>query len=61
MNERIFRQPVPYEPHYRLFVVKVLSAGVRRAVESDVLASILSMQFRKFQGILKSFETSLNI
>ena len=44
-----------------LFVVKILAAGVRRAMGSDVLASILSMQFGKFQGILKTFETSLNI
>jgi hypothetical protein len=34
-----------------LFVVKILAAGVRRAMESDVLASILSMQFGKFQRI----------
>jgi hypothetical protein len=44
-----------------IFVVKILAAGVRRAVNSDVLASILSMQFEKFQRILKSFEISLNI
>jgi len=44
-----------------LFVVKILAAGVRRAVESDVLASILSMQFVKFQRILKCFEISVNI
>jgi len=42
-------------------VVKILVAGVLGTTNSDVLASILSMQFRKFQGILKSFETSLNI
>ena len=44
-----------------LFVVKILAAGVRRAMESDVLASIHSMQFGKFQQILKSFEISVNI
>jgi hypothetical protein len=44
-----------------LFVVKILAAGVRRAMESDVLASILSTQFGKFQRILKSFEISVNI
>ena len=33
----------------------------RRAVNSDVLASILSIQFGKFQRILKSFEISVNI
>jgi hypothetical protein len=44
-----------------LFVVKILAAGVRRAMESDVLASILSMQFEKFQRILESFEISVNI
>jgi len=44
-----------------LFVVKILAAGVRRAVNSDVLASVLSMQFGKFQRILKSFEISVNI
>ena len=43
------------------FVVKILAAGVRRAVESDVFASILSMQFGKFQRILKSFDISVNI
>jgi hypothetical protein len=43
------------------FIVKILAAGVRRAMESDVLASILSMQFGKFQRILKSFEISVNI
>jgi len=42
-------------------VVKILVAGVLRTMNSDVLASILSMQFGKFQGILKTFETSLNI
>ena len=44
-----------------LFVVKILAAGVRRAMDSDVLASIFSMQFVKFQRILKPFEISLNI
>ena len=44
-----------------LFVVTILAAGVRRAMESDVLASILPMQFGKFQRILKSFEISVNI
>jgi len=44
-----------------LFVVKILAAGVRWAMESDVPASILSMQFAKFQRILKSFEISVNI
>jgi len=38
-----------------LSAVKILAAGVRRAMNSDVLASILSMQFGKFQRILKSF------
>ena len=31
------------------FVAKILAAGVRWAVDSDVLASILSMQLGKFQ------------
>ena len=44
-----------------LYVVKILVAGVRRAMNSDVLASILSMQFGKFRRILKSFEISVNI
>ena len=44
-----------------LFVVKILAAEVRRAMKSDVLASILSMQFGKFQQILKSSEISVNI
>jgi hypothetical protein len=44
-----------------LFVVKILAVAVRRAMESDELASIHSMQFGKLQRILKSFETSLNI
>jgi hypothetical protein len=44
-----------------LFVVKILAARVRREMESDVLASILLMQFGKFQRILKSFEVSVNI
>ena len=44
-----------------LFVVKILDAGVRRAMNSDVLASVLSMQFGKFQLILKSIEISVNI
>jgi hypothetical protein len=44
-----------------LFVVKILAAGVRRAMESDVLASVLSMQFGKFQRMLKSFEISVHI
>jgi hypothetical protein len=44
-----------------LFIVKILAAGVRRAVDSDVLVSVLSMQFGKFQRILKSFEISLNM
>ena len=43
------------------FVVKILAAGVRRAMESDVLASIQSMQFGKFQLILKFFEIFVNI
>jgi hypothetical protein len=43
------------------FVVIILAAGVRRAMDSDVLASILSMQFGKFQRVLKSFEISVNI
>ena len=44
-----------------LSVVKMLAAGVRRAMESDVLASMLSMQFGKFKRILKYFEISVNI
>jgi hypothetical protein len=44
-----------------LFVVRILAAGVRRAVDPDVLASTLSMEFGKFQRILKSFEISVNI
>jgi len=44
-----------------LFVVNIMAAGARRAMESDVLASILSMQFGKFQRILKSFEISVKI
>ena len=44
-----------------LFVIKILAAGVRRAMESDVLASILSLQFGKFQRILKCFEISVDI
>jgi hypothetical protein len=44
-----------------LFVVKILAAGVRRAMDSDVLVSTLSMQFGKFHRILKSFEISVNI
>jgi len=44
-----------------LFVVTILAAGVRRAVNSYVPASILSMQFGKFQRILKPFEISVNI
>ena len=44
-----------------LFVVKILAAGVRRAVDSNVLASMLSIEFGKFQRILKSFEISVNI
>jgi hypothetical protein len=43
-----------------LFVFKILAAGVRRAMNSDVLVSILLMQFGKFQRILKSFEISVN-
>jgi hypothetical protein len=42
-----------------LVVVKILAAGFRRAMDSDVLASILSMQFGKFQRILKFFEIHL--
>jgi len=44
-----------------LFVVKILAAGVRQAMNPDVLASILSMQIGKVQRILKSFEISANI
>ena len=44
-----------------LFVVKTLADGVRRAVNSDVLASMLSMQFVKFRLKLKPFEISVNI
>jgi hypothetical protein len=44
-----------------LFVVNIMAAGVRRAMNSDVLASILSIQFGKFQQILKSFEIPVNI
>jgi len=44
-----------------MFVVKILAAGVRRAMDSDVLASILTKQLGKFQRILKSFEISVNI
>jgi len=44
-----------------LFVVKILAAGFRRAMDSDVLASILSTQFGKSQRTLKSFEISVNI
>jgi len=43
-----------------LFVVKILAAGVRQAMDSDVLVYILSMQFGKFQRTLKSFEISLS-
>jgi len=44
-----------------LFVVKILAAGVRRAMDSDVLASVFPMKFGNFQPILKSFEISVNI
>jgi hypothetical protein len=44
-----------------LFVVKILAAGVRRALNSDVLAATLSIQLGKIQPILKSFEISVNI
>jgi hypothetical protein len=44
-----------------LFVIKILADGVRRALDSDVLASILSMQVGKFQRILKSFDIFVNI
>jgi len=44
-----------------LFVVKILAAGFRWAMDSDVFASILSIQFGKFQRILKSFDISVNI
>ena len=44
-----------------LFEVKILAAGVWRAMNSDGLASIISMQFGKFQRKLKSFEISVNI
>jgi hypothetical protein len=44
-----------------LFVVKILAAGVRRAMNSGVLASILQLKFGKFQRILKSFEISVHI
>ena len=44
-----------------LFVVKILAAGVRRSMSSNVLTSLLSMQFGKIQRILKSFEISVNI
>ena len=44
-----------------LFVVKILAAGVRWATDSDVLASILSIKFGKFQRIYKCFEISVNI
>jgi hypothetical protein len=44
-----------------MFVVKILAAGVRREMDSDVLAFILPMQFGKFQRILKPFEISVNI
>jgi hypothetical protein len=44
-----------------LFVVKILAAGVRRAMDSNVLVYILSMQFGKFQRTLKSFEIPLHI
>jgi hypothetical protein len=43
-----------------LFVVKVLAAGVRRALNSDVLASVLSMQFGK-SGEYWSFSKFLYI
>jgi hypothetical protein len=38
-----------------------MAAGVRRAMNYDVLASILLMQFGKFQRIMKSFEISVKI
>jgi hypothetical protein len=38
-----------------LFVVKILAAGFRRAINSDVLASILSMQFGKFPANIEFF------
>jgi len=44
-----------------LFVVKILAAGVRRVMDSDVLVSILSMQFGKLQRIQKCFEIYLII
>jgi len=44
-----------------LYVVKIMAAGVRRAINSDGIASIRSLQFGKFQRILKSFEISVNI
>jgi len=44
-----------------MFVVKILAAGYRGAMESDVLASIFSTHFGEFQRILKYFEISLNI
>jgi len=44
-----------------LFVVKILAAGVRRAMGSDVLASILSMQFGKFQRIFTEISKDFNI
>jgi len=44
-----------------LFVVKILAAGIRRTMNSDVIAFILSIQFGKSQRILKSFDISVNI
>ena len=38
-----------------LFVVKIMAAGVRRAMNSDVLASILSKQFGKFLANIEVF------
>ena len=45
-----------------LFVVKILAAGFRRAMESDVFSIYTSNAiWKKFQGILKSFAISWNI
>jgi len=55
------RPQQPEEQWNGTVLVKILAAEVRRAMESDVLASILSMQVGKFQRILKSFEISVNI
>ena len=44
-----------------MFVVKILAIGFGRAMDSDVLASILLIQFGKLQRILKTLEISVHI